>query len=87
MAGKHHGTHMRNIVLFFKNSRDFINRFLGNSFGIAIYNIRYRSTADACHFCNILKPNHKIFLLVFTTSPYDMHIPSFPAFPSPASDS
>ena len=29
----------------------------------------------------------KIFLLVFTTSPYDIHIPSFPAFPSPASDS
>ena len=87
MAGKHHGTHMRDIILFFKDSRDFIDCFLGNPFGIAIYNIRYSGTADTCHFCNILKPNHKIFLLFFTTSPYDMRIPSFPAFPSPASDS
>ena len=63
MTGKHHGTHIRNIVLFFKNSRDFIDRFLGNSFRIAIYNIGYRGAADACHICNILKPNHKTFLL------------------------
>ena len=63
MSGQHNGTHMRNIVLFFKNSRDFINRFLGNSFRIAIYNIGYRGAANACHICNILKPNHKTFLL------------------------